>query len=380
MQTFTKSNISPKFHDAVRAGGASNKAVNNILRAGVQPKLKIGAVNDPAEVEADRVADQVMRMPAPASEGAQISTKANPSDINRKCTDCGDEEKIQRKETPDIRMKETGRTGGHTASAESSSAINSLGSGTPLPASERAFFEPRFGQDLSHIRVHTGGTADTASQSINARAFSLGNNIAFANGEYQPGTQSGRMLMAHEITHTLQGDSASKIRRYSHEDCDMALDLRPHIWPADHLAKSMVNDAIAALSARTVTTRTKGLLDRHFNDHSASTISTVLGVYRSIQSTFSADNYTYECEDECSGTLGYVYSIWTDIHLCMNNLRGMPNKQIAGIMVHEFSHYSAGTDDNVYYFYHGTGSAPSTLSISDAVENADSYEGFSFNI
>ena len=179
--------------------------MNNILRAGVQPKLKIGAVNDPAEVEADRVADQVMRMPTPANDSTAISTQAKSSDVNRKCTDCGDEEKVRRKEMPDIRMKETGGTGGHTASAEASSAINSLGSGSPLPASERAFFEPRFGQDLSHIRVHTGGTADAASQSINARAFSLGNNIAFANGEFQPGTHTGRSLMAHEITHTLQG-------------------------------------------------------------------------------------------------------------------------------------------------------------------------------
>ena len=119
-------------------------------------------------------------------------------------------------------MKKTGGTGGHTASTEESSAINSLGSGMPLPASERAFFEPRFGKDLSHIRVHTGGTADTASQSISARAFSLGNNIAFANGEYQPGTQSGRTLMAHEITHTLQGGSG--VRRQSLEDLGDAVD------------------------------------------------------------------------------------------------------------------------------------------------------------
>ena len=44
-----------------------SQVVANILRAGVQPKLKIGAVNDPAEIEADRVADQVMRMAAPLS-------------------------------------------------------------------------------------------------------------------------------------------------------------------------------------------------------------------------------------------------------------------------------------------------------------------------
>ena len=62
MHTFSKTNNSARLHDTVKAGGASTNAVNNILRAGVQRKIKIGAVNDPAEVEADRVADQVMRL------------------------------------------------------------------------------------------------------------------------------------------------------------------------------------------------------------------------------------------------------------------------------------------------------------------------------
>ena len=65
------------------------------------------------------------------------------------------------------------------------------------------------------MRIHTGGTADTAARAINARAFSLGNSIAFANGEYQPGTHSGRTLMAHEITHTLQGGGG--VRRKVHK-------------------------------------------------------------------------------------------------------------------------------------------------------------------
>ena len=240
------------------------------MRVGVQPKLKIGAVNDPAEVEADRVADQVMRMPAPANDSAQIFTKANPSDINRKCTDCGDEDKIQRKEIADIRMKETGGTGGHTASAESSSAINSLGSGSPLPASERAFFEPRFGQDLSHIRVHTGGTADAASQSINARAFSLGNNIAFANGQYQPGTQSGRTLMAHEITHTLQGGDT--LRRYA--GCSTAQDTTIN---ADHTrALAMLDRAISEISSYNGSTPSKvyNALNTHFGGSTSNAFAT----------------------------------------------------------------------------------------------------------
>lgn len=146
-------------------------------------------------------------MPAPANDSPAISNLNSGNKVQRKCAACGDKEKIQRKEFPDIVMKSSREDGETAASPEASSAINSLGSGIALPASERAFFEPRFGKDLSDIRVHTGGTADTASKSINARAFSLGNNIAFANGEYQPGTFTGRTLMAHEITHTLQGQT-----------------------------------------------------------------------------------------------------------------------------------------------------------------------------
>ena len=198
-----------------------SQAVANILRAGVQPKLKIGAVNDPAEIEADRVADQVMRMAAPIAAAAPeappskpnaAGPKMGPAIVQRKCAAC-DDEKVSRKEKPNSGFKppvirrhiDGGAAGGLTADAQTSSAINSLGSGSPLPTTERAFFEPRFGQDLSGVRIHTGGTADTAARAINARAFSLGNSIAFANGAYQPGTRSGRTLMAHEITHTLQG-------------------------------------------------------------------------------------------------------------------------------------------------------------------------------
>ena len=203
-----------------------SQAVANILRAGVQPKLKIGATNDPAEIEADRVADQVMRMPTPvvASAPEVSSLKSNGSGaskdtatLQRKCTTC-DDDKVSRKAKADTGFKppiirrhsDGGSGGGFTADAQTNSAINSLGSGTPLPATERAFFEPRFGQDLSGVRIHTGGTADTAASAINARAFSLGNSIAFANGQYQPGTHSGRSLMAHEITHTLQGGGIAK--------------------------------------------------------------------------------------------------------------------------------------------------------------------------
>ena len=218
MQTFIKSNNSPKFHDAVKAGGASNKAVNNILRAGVHPKLKIGAVNDPAEVEADRVADQVMRMPSSISDAPSVSRGNGREIVNRKCEACGDEKTIRRQESGGPNIGATiSRSSGTLANETASQVVQKLGNGVPLPSSERAFFEPRFGTDLSHVRIHTNSNAQIASKSINAKAFSLGDNIAFANGEYQPGTIQGRSLLAHEITHTLQaGDT---IRRTVRKCC-----------------------------------------------------------------------------------------------------------------------------------------------------------------
>ena len=169
-----------KIGDGAGKPARQSKAVANILRAGVQPKLKIGAANDPAEIEADRVADQVMRMAAPLAAAAPEAPPSNPNGpranggpliVQRKCTAC-DDDKVKRKAKADSGFKppvirrhsDGGAAGGFTAYAQTSSAINSLGSGSPLPTTERAFFEPRFGQDLSGVRIHTGGTADTAAR------------------------------------------------------------------------------------------------------------------------------------------------------------------------------------------------------------------------
>ncbi len=91
--------------------------------------------------------------------------------------------------------------------------MRNLGAGAPLPASELAFFGPRFGHDLSAVRIHTGAQANDASRAIAARAFTLGNDVAFANGEYRPGTAGGRALIAHELTHTVQQTDGQTLRR-----------------------------------------------------------------------------------------------------------------------------------------------------------------------
>ena len=92
---------------------------------------------------------------------------------------------------------------------EIQNSINSMkGSGQPLPASTRAFFEPRFNRDFSNVRLHTDNRAAETAKSINARAFTIGRNIAFGAGQYSPETSSGKRLLAHELTHTVQQSGA----------------------------------------------------------------------------------------------------------------------------------------------------------------------------
>ncbi len=211
---------------------------------------------------------------------------------------------------------------------------------------------------------------------LSSDANQIRNNSIYADSESNP----GKNKTVDELTKTVQQQNSGEkmVQRYSHEDCDETLDLRPHIWPADHMAKAMVNNGIAALTASPVSAATNALLDRHFNSHSASTVTSVLAVLQRIKAAFDSDEYTYECEDDCDDANAYVYGVWSDVHLCMNVLRGRDNKGIAAIIVHEFSHYYGGTDDNVYYFSFGSGTAPASLSVADAVENADSYEGFAY--
>jgi outer membrane protein OmpA-like peptidoglycan-associated protein len=172
----------------------------------VQRKLQIGTVNDPLEAEADRVAEQVMRMSDPA-----ISSTGPSHLLHRKCAACEEEdEKLQRKAmaaapavTPPVVLE----------------VLNSPGS--PLDPQTRAFFEPRFGADLGSVRLHYDDTAARSAQSVSAMAYTSGRHIAFARDRYQPQTSQGKTLLAHELTHTLQqglGEEVPHIQRQTAEE------------------------------------------------------------------------------------------------------------------------------------------------------------------
>src|SRR5690349_1330871 len=74
----------------------------------------------------------------------------------------------------------------------------------PLPAAERAQFEATLGADLSDVRVHTGPSSVQMAADLGARAFTVGNDIHFAEGQYRPGDGDGALLLAHEVAHTVQ--------------------------------------------------------------------------------------------------------------------------------------------------------------------------------
>jgi hypothetical protein len=87
------------------------------------------------------------------------------------------------------------------------------GPGQALEASARAFFEPRFGYDFSRVRVHAGPHATASARALQAHAYTVGANIVFGLGRYQPGSESGRRLLAHELAHVRQQGMASRTAR-----------------------------------------------------------------------------------------------------------------------------------------------------------------------
>ncbi len=85
------------------------------------------------------------------------------------------------------------------------SKINSLkGSGQPMDVQTKTIMESSFGADFSGVRIHTGSGAVQMSQELNAHAFTVGSDIYFNQGRYQPQTKQGAGLLSHELTHTVQ--------------------------------------------------------------------------------------------------------------------------------------------------------------------------------
>ena len=176
----------------------------------VQPRLTINDPDDQYEKEAGAIADRVMRMENPTIQKKadnNLFFKPVPIAVNhiqRKCPHYEEgETKLQREEM---------NSEGTKADNNLESYVGTLNSnGQSLPHEALNFYEPRFGYDFSKVKVHTDAVAARSAQSINALAYTSGNNIVFNNGKYSPQTDSGKRLLGHELTHVVQQEH--KIRK-----------------------------------------------------------------------------------------------------------------------------------------------------------------------
>ncbi len=163
----------------VGKNGSINAKVSYPSRTIVHPKLETTEPGDSDEQEADVVANDVMS--------------------GRICR----------------QISHGNSGGGMTVSSQMEGRLNSLqGGGQVMPDSLRNMMERGFNRDFSQVRLHTDGEAASLSSSIHAKAFTHGNDIYFNQGQFSPNTSEGQRLMAHELTHVVQG--GSKISRISY--------------------------------------------------------------------------------------------------------------------------------------------------------------------
>ncbi len=145
--------------------------------------------------------------------------------VQRKCDKCDEEEKkpdVKKKKEDDkkVQAKEAPSSGNASVAGSGSSYISNLSSGgSALSGITNQFFSNRLGHDFGDVKIHTGEKAERSAKQLNAQAYTYGNNIVFAKGKYQPETEEGKRLLAHELTHVIQQQGIQrKIQRTPEEE------------------------------------------------------------------------------------------------------------------------------------------------------------------
>jgi hypothetical protein len=173
-----------------------------------QTKLALSRPDDPAEREADRIAERITRVTQPQ--------------VQRQCTACA----ADGAPCPACEQQAVARRAADGAAPPARAPdglAQALGAGRTLEPAVRTFFEPRLGQDLRDVSVHTGSAADAAARALKADAFTVGSHIAFRDMRFSPGSSPGRRLLAHELAHVIQqrggsAEPAAMIQRSAASD------------------------------------------------------------------------------------------------------------------------------------------------------------------
>jgi hypothetical protein len=174
------------------AVAAKPVAVRQTSPVRVQTQMRVSSPGDPAEQEASAVGKTIMRMPDPADEA-----RVPPPAVSHRDTG--------------VAHRDAAPGGDHKhADPYIEDSLRAHGSsGSPLPPDMREFMEPRFRADFRSVRIHTDDHAGKLAAQLGARAFTIGRDIYFGRGQFQPGKPEGWELVAHELTHTIQQGGAA---------------------------------------------------------------------------------------------------------------------------------------------------------------------------
>jgi len=208
---------------ATQAQPINKPITHDISRISLRPqaKLTIGQPGDSYEQEADSVAQQVMQRMAQPGNRQSIQRQEAPEEEEELQMKPLDISTLQRQEAPEEEeelqmspMVQRQGQGGMAATSDLETSINQArGGGQPLGDNIRKPMEQAFGADFGGVKVHTDSRSDQLNQSIQARAFTTGQDVFFRQGEYNPGSRGGQELIAHELTHVVQQNSGAVQRK-----------------------------------------------------------------------------------------------------------------------------------------------------------------------
>jgi hypothetical protein len=177
-------------------------------RSTAQPTLQVTRPNDRDEREAAQVAEAIVRTPDPVTVSGSRPGHTGHR-VRRLCSRC--RRRLERGQPPNcadcertLRRRETTLRPGVSTEGVDRLIESPHSGGRPLPAPVRARLEPRFGHDFGHVRVHTDARAAAAARSVDALAFTVGRDVFFDRGQFDPETVDGTRLLAHELTHVIQ--------------------------------------------------------------------------------------------------------------------------------------------------------------------------------
>lgn len=192
----------------------------------IQAKLEVSSPDDSYEQEANSVADQVVGM-SDKPENAKVNRKeASSLQLQDEKEEPIQAQLIQRQTQEEEKPIQASRISTLTGTQSNVDTIglkdrlsSTSGQGSPLPDNTRTSMENSFGVDFGQVRVHTDTNAVQMNKELGAQAFTHGNDIYFNSGKYNPESSSGKHLLAHELTHTVQQYPSSKsIQRQSRQN------------------------------------------------------------------------------------------------------------------------------------------------------------------